>query len=101
MAMAAIAAQKGEVTSEERRTCAIATKGAEFLFNKEIDDYCLKLGKEATLLGLDNHHINQLKSTGAKQYLEAEVSKGERMIWFNTQIDEMPKRFAEFLKIEG
>jgi hypothetical protein len=101
MVMAAIAAQKGEVTSEERRTCAIATKGAEFLFNKEIDDYCLKLGREATLLGLDNHHINQLKSTGAKQYLEAEVSKGERMIWFNTQIDEMPKRFAEFLKIEG
>ena len=49
MAMAAIAALKGEATSEERRTCAIATRGAEFLFNKEIDDYCLKLGKEATL----------------------------------------------------
>jgi hypothetical protein len=101
MTMAAIAAQKGDVTLEERRTCAIATKGAEFLFNKEIDDYCLKLGKEATLLGLDNHHIDQLKFTGAKQYLEAEVGKSERMIWFNTQIDEMPKRFAEFLKIEG
>jgi hypothetical protein len=101
MEMAAIAAVKGEVTPEQQRKWAIATKGAEFLFNKEIDDYCLKLGKEAVLLGLDNHHIDRLKFTRAKEHLKAEMSKGERLIWFNTQIDEMPKRFAEFLKIEG
>jgi hypothetical protein len=38
MTMAAIAVAKGDVTPEQRRTCGIATKGAEFLFNKEIDD---------------------------------------------------------------
>lgn len=59
MQLAAIAVGKGDITSEQHRTCAIATKGAEFLV---------------------------WRSSVVVQH---------------TQIDEMPKRFAEFLKIEG
>ena len=42
-----IATRTDDVTHEQRQECAIATKRAEFLFNKEIDDYCLLLLREA------------------------------------------------------
>jgi hypothetical protein len=99
MKMAAIAVADGDITHEQRRTCAIATKGAEFLFNKEILDYCDQLIREAVNLGLEKHRIDQFKFTGINS--QTETSYSNRLLWFNTQIDEMPKRFAEFLKIEG
>jgi hypothetical protein len=55
MAMAVVAIEKGDVTPEERRTCGIATKGPEFLFNKEIDTYCLLLLQEAVALGSEKY----------------------------------------------
>jgi hypothetical protein len=101
MTLAAIAVAEGDVNPEQRRTCAIATKGAEFLFNEEIDNYCLQLVREAVTLGLEKYRIDQMKNVAAKQNSQAEASYSDRLLWFNTQIDEMPKRFAEFLKVEG
>lgn len=101
MTMAAIAIKKGDVTPEQRGVCAIATKGAEFLFNKEIDHYCVRLLQEAIPLHLEKVLIDQIKDAGGEQNPQTVASYRDRMLWFNTQFDEMPKRFAEFLKIEG
>jgi hypothetical protein len=101
MDLAAIAIIKGDVTPEQRRKCAIATKGAEFLFNKEIDNYCLQFLKEAGALNLEKVLLDQFKETGAEPNQQTISSYGDRVLWFNAQVDEIPKRFAEFLKIEG
>jgi hypothetical protein len=97
MTMAAIAGGNGDVTLEQRRTCGIATKGAVFLFNKEIDNYCVRLLAEATTLNLEKHLID----VGGEQNRQTIERHSERVLWFNTQFDEMPKRFAEFLKVDG
>jgi hypothetical protein len=101
MTMAVIVVGKGDVTFEQRRTCAIATKGAEFLFNKEIDDYCLELVRKAETLNLKKYQMDQSKIAGGEMNPETIESYGDCVLWFNRQVDEMPKRFAEFLKIEG
>jgi hypothetical protein len=100
MTIAAIAVAKGDVTLEQRQTCATATKGAEFLFNKEIDDYCLQFLQEAAVFSLDKNWIGHMQATGADNP-DIVANYGNRALWFNTQIDEMPKRFAEFLRVEG
>jgi cell division septum initiation protein DivIVA len=101
MTMAAIAAQKGDITREEQQICSVATKGAEFLFNKEIDNYCQQLLGEAVTIGVQKYRIDQIKKSGTEQEPQAEVRHNECRIWFNQQFNEMPKRFAEFLKVEG
>jgi hypothetical protein len=50
---------------------------------------------------LEKYRIDQIKNAAAKENPQTVDSYGDRLLWINTQIDEMPKRFAEFLKIEG
>jgi hypothetical protein len=50
IAIAAAAYINGHITPEEQNTCGNAIQGAEFLFNKEIDDYCSLLLQKASVL---------------------------------------------------
>jgi hypothetical protein len=47
MKLAGIVRTKGNITREEVREFAVATKGALFLFDQKIEDYCRKLYNEA------------------------------------------------------
>jgi hypothetical protein len=47
MRMAAVAVHKPKVTSDDLREFEIASKGARFLFDQNLEDYCNKLRTEA------------------------------------------------------
>jgi hypothetical protein len=99
------ARRDGYVTPEESKQYAIATKGAEFLFNKEIDDYCMQLQTKASMLTSEKiwmDHVEKTEGVGDPQDNQQTMSShNDRMEWFGEQLDEIPKRFVEFLKIEG
>lgn len=90
----------GDIPLEEVQKFAFATRGVEFLFNRELQEYCDdQLHKEALAVQMGKQKIDSLpegeerdKSTGILQ---------NRIVWFNDQRKEIPKRFASFLKIRG
>jgi hypothetical protein len=91
MRMTWIAVETGDVSDEERLKCAIATKGAEFLFDKNIDNYSeLQLNQASDLHGW----YQPSKQEGR------EANHSELRQWFRQQWQEMPRRFSAYLTIE-
>ena len=101
MRLAQIAVAKADVPDEERQRCAIATKGALFLFDADIQNYCDNLIKEALTLQAAKMIIDTKQGAGSEQYERTLKVHSEGVKWFSEQIDEIPKRFAKFLKLEG
>jgi hypothetical protein len=99
MRLAIAIGRKGICTDEHLREYAVATKGVLFLFNQEMEDYCRKLYNEAISVQVGKEKMEALPP-GDERRKSAEAWGG-RMKWFNEQVDEMPKRFAPFLKIHG
>ena len=100
MRMAAVAVHKPNVTSDDLREFEIASKGARFLFDQNLEDYCNKLRTEAIGIVFDNKKLNHLpvgdERTKIAKILEA------RLLWFNDQLEkEILKRFGPFLRIRG
>lgn len=94
------AVTKGEIPFEEVQKFAFETKGMEFLFNRELQDYCdNQLRKEALAVFAGQQKINALA-----EGKERDTSTGllmDRLVWFNDQQSEVQKRFAPFLQIRG
>jgi hypothetical protein len=99
MKLVSIAVTKGDIPDEARREFVIATKGVEFLFDRDLQDYCDTLAKEALNVRV-GEHILGYSPVGDQRTKTAEAWAG-RMKWFTEQIDEIPKRFAPFLRIRG
>lgn len=97
--LVSIAVQKGDVPDEARREFVIATRGAQFLFDQKLQDYCDALAKEAINVRVGEQMMDSLP-LGDRRTKSAEAW-AERMKWFTEQVDEIPKRFAPFLKIRG
>jgi hypothetical protein len=100
MRLVELAVTKGEIPFEEVQKFAFATKGMEFLFNRELQDYCdNQLRKEALAVFAGKQKIDALTEGE-----ERDTSTGllmDRLLWFNDQRSEVQKRFAPFLKIRG
>jgi hypothetical protein len=104
MKLASIAVQKGDVSDEARREFLIATRGVKFLFNQKLQSYCDTLAKEAVSLHVGQQLINL--PAGDERANSAEHKKsidawGERVQWFNQQVDEIPRMFGPFLRVRG
>ena len=99
MKLVSIAIQKGDIPDEARRAFLIATRGAQFLFDQKLQDYCDVLAKEAISVRVGEQMMDYLP-VGDRRTKSAEAW-AERMEWFTEQMDEIPKRFAPFLKIHG
>jgi hypothetical protein len=77
-----------------------STKGAQFLFNQKLQDYCDTLAKEALSVRVGKQLLDSDLPVGPQRTQSAEAL-GELIKWFSDQVDEIPKRFAPFLKIHG
>jgi len=99
MKMVSIAVQKGDVPDEARREFLIATKGVQFLCDQKLQDYCDTLAKEALSVRVGQQEMDSLPV--GPQRAKSAVALGERIKWFSDQVDEIPKRFGEFLQIRG
>lgn len=97
--LVSIAVQKGDVPDEARRGFVIATRGVQFLFDQKLQDYCGTLAKEAINVRFGEKMMDVLP-VGNQRRQTAEAWE-ERMKWFTKQMDEIPKRFAPFLRIRG
>jgi hypothetical protein len=62
-------------------------EAARFLFNQEAEDYFTHLAHQALKLQID---------TG-----QSEKMRAARGIWFNEQLDQLPKEFDRFLAVEA
>jgi len=100
MRLVELAVTKGEIPFEDVQKFAFATRGMEFLFNRELQDYCdNQLRKEALAVFAGQQKINALAEGE-----ERDTSTGllmDRLVWFMDQRIEVQKRFAPFLKIRG
>jgi hypothetical protein len=98
MTLASTVVQKRDVTDQQRSEFAIAARGAVFLFDQKLQDYCDKLHKEAL-----NVHVAKEKlvglSPGGERGKSAEALD-QRILWFKEQLNtEIPKQFNPFLRI--
>jgi hypothetical protein len=100
MKLAEIVVTKKNITLEEVQEFSFATKSVQFLFDENLQDYCDKeLHKEAYSVWSGKQKIDSLPEGE-----ERDNSMGlwqARIVWFNDQRQEIPKRFAPFLKIRG
>jgi hypothetical protein len=94
-----IAVTKGNVPDEARREFMVATKGVQFLFDQELQDHCDALAAEALNVRVGSEKIESLPV--GEERAKSEGARADRITWFNDQVDEIPKRFAPFLKIHG
>jgi hypothetical protein len=99
MKLVSIAVRKGDVPDEARHEFLVATKGVEFLFDRELQDYCDTLAKEALSVRVGQQEMDSLPV--GNQRAASAVALGDRLKWFNDQVDEIPKRFGPFLRIRG
>jgi hypothetical protein len=97
--LVSITVQKGDIPDEARREFVIATRGVEFLFDRELQDYCDTLAKEALNVRRGERMLETLP-VGEQRTRTAEAWP-DRMKWFTEQMEEIPKRFGPFLKIRG
>lgn len=98
---------KGDITDEEVREFWTATRGTPFLFNKEVQDYCDTLRQRA----LDVQTLKKMidgtlgpaahRKTLDPNHPQNVKRRAELLKWFSNEAEEMSKRFAPFLKIEG
>jgi hypothetical protein len=89
---------KGSVTHEERIDFVQKTRAGRFIFNKEADEYFIHLSKEAIAIQVGSY-ITDLLGEGATKE-ESPKLLGARLMWFNQQLDELPKEFDDFLTVE-
>jgi hypothetical protein len=98
--LASIAVTKGDIPNEARREFVVATRGVQFLFDQEIQDYCDKLAKEAVSVRVGEQMLDSSLPVGDQRTQTAKAWE-EQMKWFTEQMAEIPKRFGPFLKIRG
>jgi hypothetical protein len=100
MKLAEIISIRGNLTFEEVYEFGFATRGVQFLFNQELQDYCHnELYKEALAIRTGKQKIDSL--TEGEERDHSTILLQDRIAWFNDQRKEIPKRFAPFLKIRG
>jgi hypothetical protein len=100
MRLAEIVMTKGDISLEQVHRFAFATKGVEFLFNRELRDYCdEQLHKEALAVHMGKQKIDSLSEGEERD--KSTILLHERIVWFSDQRNEIQKRFAPFLKIRG
>jgi hypothetical protein len=100
MQLAGMAVQSADITEQERRKFAVASRGAEFLFNKELQSYCDELVREAIKLRVTKQAMDAAAHAD-NQYEQRVDAWVEKTAWFSKQVDEIPERFAPFLQIQG
>ena len=99
MRLAIAIARKGICTDEQLREYAIASKGVRFLFDQQMEDYCRKLYNEAIAVQVGKEKMEGLPPDNER--VTSSEAWNKRVRWFNEQVDEMPIRFAPFLRIRG
>jgi hypothetical protein len=99
MKLASIVLEKADIRYEQIRDFSIATKGVQFLFDQKLYDYCSELRKEALAVMAGNKEMEPLAVGEKRTKIAAYLN--QRLLWFSDQLDEIPKRFAPFLKIRG
>jgi hypothetical protein len=100
MRLTEIISSRGNISLEEVREVAFATKSVRFLFNKKLQDYCDKeLYTEALAVHMGKQKIESLAE--GEQRDESTGILQDRIVWFIDQRNEIPKRFAPFLRIRG
>ncbi len=99
MRLVEIVVTKKNITLEEVQEFLFATKSVQFLFDQELQDYCKKLYQEAYCVWEGKQKID-----APAEGEERDKSMGlwqDRIVWFNDQRKEIPKRFDPFLRIRG
>src|SRR6266436_8285269 len=99
MLFLALMVTKSTVTHEERIDFVRKTRAARFIFNKEADDYFIHLSKEAIAIQVGSYIVD-LIGEGAPSEQSPKLL-GARLMWFNEQLNELPKEFDEFLTVEA
>jgi hypothetical protein len=92
---------KGTVPGDELWKFAVATRGARFLFNQEVQDYLDKLRKEGVAVQIGQHLIDNPTGRTQEQHRQSVEAWSDRMMWFTQQAAEIERRFAPFLQIAG
>jgi hypothetical protein len=92
-------AKRGTFPMKRGESFCSQPKGVEFLFNKELADYCDGLAKEAINVRGGEQMLAVLP-VGEHRTKTAEAW-AERMMWFTNQLDEIKKQFGPFLKIRA
>jgi len=94
-----------KLTDEELYEIAAEIRGARFLFNQEIQDYCNKLRKEAVAVQISEWTIDEMEAQKIPhtppQHQQSVEDLGKRLEWFTEQTAEIDRRFAPFLEIVG
>jgi hypothetical protein len=100
MKLAGIIISKGNISREEVREFAIASRSVRFLFDQKLQDYCDELHDTALIVWAGKQKIDGLP-LGDERATSSELLT-ERIVWFNEQLsNEIPKRFTPFLRILG
>jgi hypothetical protein len=100
MRMVFIATSKADITHEQRIECTNETKGVEFLFNKDIDDYCRLLHGQAVEFHVQSNLMRQGQDSESDEAKWRQNDHLERVQWWFEQEKELPRRFAPFLRLE-
>jgi hypothetical protein len=101
MKLVSIAVKKGDVPDEARQEFLVATKGVQFLCDQKLQDYCDTLAKEALSVRVGKQLLDSDSLPVGTRRTQSAVALGDRIKWFSDQVDEIPRRFASFLKIRG
>jgi hypothetical protein len=86
-----------EVSVEEVFNFAVKTKEASFIFGEDIERYCDEMRDKAMKLaktGNLNRVFNSEKDRNESLHVSNEIIQ-----WFNTEIDQLPRRFKPYLRI--
>lgn len=98
--MVLIATSTEDVTDEQRQACARGTKDAEFLLNKDIEDYCLLLLKKAVEFHRQKDLMRLNQEPESEKAKWRQKDHAERVQWWFEQEQEIHRRFYPFLKFE-
>jgi hypothetical protein len=100
MQLIALVSRNGTVTDKGRIDFVQKTKAARFLFGKEAEDYFTHLNSEAIAIQVGSQ-LSDILGEGVKsEQSQFPMLLGARRMWFNGQLDELPKEFDDFLTVE-
>lgn len=98
MSLAAGISRNGIATDDELHSFLIHTREAEFFFNDDIDKYCRQLYREA--FAIKSGRVKLESMLPDTEQAKSQERLLQRVTWFNEQVDEIPRKFGTFLRIE-
>jgi hypothetical protein len=92
-----IVSARADIPGEDLWEFAVAIRGARFLFDQSVQDYC----DEASAVRFEKVLIDSPLGRTQDEHKQSVKAQSDRLVWFTEQAAEIERRFAPFLQTIG